>query len=110
MKASIVNSADGNFCWNYGTDTFYGKNADDYVCCTVGFEVVISVTGTLMDLSVAIMQVTVSVAIMELDVSAAHLQVSVSAANTWVTIFIVIMQVGVCCNYAGGVFCSALCA
>ena len=60
----------------------------------------LSVTGMLVDLSVTIMKVTVSVAVM---------QVTVSAANIWVTIFIVIMQMGVCCNYAGGIFCSALC-
>ena len=54
--------------------------------------------------SVTIMQVTVSVAVMQLEVSAAHMQVTVSVANMWVTIFI-----EVCCNYAGGIFCSALC-
>ena len=70
---------------------------------------VLFVTGMLVDLSVAIKQVTVSVAIMQLEVSAAHMQVTVSAANMWVTIFIVIMHMGVCCNYAGGIFCSALC-
>ena len=59
------------------------------------FEVVLSVTGMLVDLFVAIMQVTVSVAIMHLDVSAAIMQMTVSAANMWVTIFIVIMQMGV---------------
>ena len=55
------------------------------------------------------MQVTVSVAIMQLEVSTAHMQVTVSATNVWMTIFIVIMQMGVCYNYAGGIFCSALC-
>ena len=35
----------------------------------------------LLDLSVAIMQVTVSVAIMQLEVSVLHLQVKVSAVN-----------------------------
>ena len=46
---------------------------------------VLSVTGMLVDLSVAIMQ---------LKVSAAHMQVTVSAANMWVTIFIIIMHMG----------------
>ena len=55
------------------------------------------------------MQVTVSVSIMQLEVFAVHMQVTVSAANMWMTIFIVIMQMGVCYNYAGGIFCSALC-
>ena len=55
------------------------------------------------------MQVTVSVAIMQLEVSTAHMQVTVSAANVLMTIFIVIMQMGVCYNYADGIFCSALC-
>ena len=53
----------------------------------------------LMDLSVAIMQVTVSVAIMQLDVSAALMQVTVSAANMWVDNFY--------CNYAGGSLCES---
>ena len=81
------------------------------------------VTGMLVDLSVAIIQVTVSVAIMQLDVFTAHMQVTVSAANMWVTIFVVIMQMEVSfaimlvvfsavhyvydcfyCNYAGESF------
>ena len=53
------------------------------------------VTGMLVDLSVAIIQVTVSVAVMQLEVFAAHTQVTVSAANMWVTIFVVIMQMEV---------------
>ena len=70
----------------------------------------LSVTGMLVDLSVTIVQVTISVAVMQLEVSAAHMQVTVSTANTWVTIFVVIMQMGVSVvNYAGGIFCSALC-
>ena len=69
---------------------------------------ILSVTVMLVDLFVAIMQVTVSVAIMQLEVSAA-LKATASAVNMWVTIFIVIMQVGFCCNYASGIFCSALC-
>ena len=43
------------------------------------------VTGRLVNLPVAIMQ---------LEVFAAHMQVTVSAANMWVTIFIVIMLMG----------------
>ena len=46
----------------------------------------------LVDLSVTIMQGTVSVAVMQLE---DKMQVTVSAANIWVTIFIVIMQMGV---------------
>ena len=52
---------------------------------------------------------TVSVAIMQLEVSAVHMQVTVSAASMQMTIFIVIRQMGDSCNYAGGIFCSALC-
>ena len=37
------------------------------------------------------------------------MQVKVSVGNMWVTIFIVIIQVSLCCNYAGGIFCSAIC-
>ena len=44
-----------------------------------------------------------------IEVSAAYTQVTVSAANMWVTIFIVIIQGSLCCNYADGIFCSALC-
>ena len=69
----------------------------------------LSVTVMLVNLFVAITLVTVSVAIMQLEVSAALIQVKVSAANMWVIIFIVIMQVGVCFNYIGGIFCSTLC-
>ena len=55
------------------------------------------------------MKVTVSVAIMQLEVSTTLVQVKVSTANMWVTIFIEIMQVGVRCNHAGGMFYSGLC-
>ena len=64
-------------------------------CIYAAFEVVRSVTGMLLDLSLVIMHVTVSVSIMQLEVSAADMQVTVSAANMWVTIFIVIMHMGV---------------
>ena len=47
-----------------------------------------------MDLSVAIKQTTVSVATVQLGFSGAHMQVTVSAANIWVTVFVVIMQMG----------------
>ena len=46
---------------------------------------------------------------LQLEVSAAFVQVKDFAANIWVTRFIEIMQVGVCCNYAGSIFRSALC-
>ena len=77
MNVSVVISAGGSFCWNYTTDTFYANYAGDVCCIYAGFEVVLSVTSILVDLSVAIMQVTGS------------------AANMWVTIFIVIMHIGV---------------
>ena len=41
-------------------------------CIYACFEVVLSVTGMLVNLSVTIMQVTVSVAITQLEVFAAH--------------------------------------
>ena len=111
VKVSVVNSAVGSFCCNYTTDPcIYGNYASNNVCYIfAGFQVLLSVTCKLVDLSVAIMQVTVSVAVIQLEVSAAHMQVTVSAGNMWVTVFIVIMQMGVCYNYAGGIFCSALC-
>ena len=85
----------------------YGNYASDNVCWILAcFQVLLSVTGMLVDLSVTITQVTVSIAVMQLEVSAAHMQVIFSAANMWVTIFIVIMQMGVCYNYAGGMCLS----
>ena len=88
MKVSIIISAGGSFCGNYATDLcIYSNYASENVCCILaGFQVLLSVTDMLVDLSVKIMQVTVSVAVMQLEVS---------AANMWVTIFIVIMQMGV---------------
>ena len=60
MKVSVVNSTGRSFCWNYATDRFYGNYAVDNICCIyAGFEVVLFVTGMLVDLSVAIKQVTV---------------------------------------------------
>ena len=78
MIVSVVNST---------TDTFYGNYAGDNVCCIyIGFEMVLSVTGMLVDLSVAIMQ---------LEGSAEHMKVTVPATNFYVATFIVIMQMGV---------------
>ena len=108
MKVSVVISAGGTLC--------YSNYASGNICCIfVSFQVLLSVTGMLVDISVTIMQVTVSVAVMQLKVSAAHMQVTVSVANMWVTIFIevsvAIMQVVfsavhcahdcVYCNYGG---------
>ena len=46
----------------YGADTSYGNYAGNIVCCIYAdFELVLSVTGMLKDISVAIMQVTVSI-------------------------------------------------
>ena len=86
---SVVYPAGGSFCCNYATDLFiYGNYASDNVCCIfAGFQVLLSVTGMLVDLFVTIMQTTVSVVVMQLEVSAVHMQVT----------------------YAGGIFCSALC-
>ena len=58
---------------------------------------------------VAVIKVTLSVAIMQLEISGTLSQVKISAANMWVTIFIEIIQVRVCCNHAAGIFYSALC-
>ena len=57
--------------------------------------VVHSATIMLVDLFVAITQVTVSVAVMQLELSATFMQVKVSPANMWVTIFIEIMLGGI---------------
>ena len=56
--------------------------------------VVLSATLMLVDLFVSVMKVTVLVAIMQLEFSATLTQVKVSAANMWVTIFIETIQVG----------------
>ena len=71
--------------------------------------VVLCGTFILIDLFVAIMQVTVSAEIMQFEVSGPFLQVKVSAANMWVTIFIQIMHMKVYYNHAGSIFYSALC-
>ena len=70
MKVSVVISAGGSFCCNYyATDLCISDNyASDRVCCILaGFQVLLSVTGMLVDLSVTI--VTVSVAVMQLEVA-----------------------------------------
>ena len=128
MKVSVVNSAGGILCWKYGTEISYKNYPGDVFCIYAGFDVVLSVTCMLVDLSFAIIQVTVSVTIIQLEVSAALMQVAVSAANMWVTIFFVIMQMGVAivaimqvlfsavdyahdsfyCNYAGDSFFIAM--
>ena len=75
MKVSVVISAGGSFRCNYATDLcIYGNYASDKVCCILaGFQVLLSVTGMLVDLSVTIMQETVYVAVTQLEVSAAHM-------------------------------------
>ena len=66
MKVSVVISAGDSLCCNYATDLcIYSNYASDNVCCIfAGFQVLLSVTGMLMDLSVTVMQVAVSVAVM----------------------------------------------
>ena len=60
MKVSVVNFTGGSFCLNYATDTFYGNYAcDNMRCIYAGFQVLLFVTGMLVDLPVAIKQVTV---------------------------------------------------
>ena len=91
----------GSFSWNYGTETFYGNYVGDNNCCIyAGFEVVLSVTGMLVNLCYRYVgesfccnyAVTVCAAIMQLEVSAALLHVTVSAANIRATTFIIIIQ------------------
>ena len=109
LKVSVVSSEGGSFCCNYATDTFYGNYASDNICCIVAvFEVVLSVTGMSVDLSVIIMQVTISVAVLQLEVSAAHIQVTIviyEGGNCYYNY----ADRNPCCNYAGSIFCSALC-
>ena len=64
MKVSVVISAGGSFCCNYATNLCIHDNyASDNVChILAGFQVLLSVTGMLVDLSVTIMKVTVSAA------------------------------------------------
>ena len=57
------------------------RYAGDNICCIyVGFEVALSVTGMLVDISVAIKNVTVSISI---EVSAALIQVTVVLLQIW---------------------------
>ena len=103
MKVSVVNSAGGSLCCNYAADLcIYDNYASDHVCCIFAdFQVLLSVTGMLVDLSVTILQVIVSVAVMQLEVS---------AANIWVTIFIVIMHMGLSVTIIQVVFSAVYCA
>ena len=66
MKVSLVISAGGSFRCNYATDLcIYGNYASDNICCILaGFQVLLSVTGMLLDLSVTVMQVTYFIAVM----------------------------------------------
>ena len=66
MKVSVVISAGGSFRCNYATDLcIYGNYASDNICCILaGFQVLLSVTGMLLDLSVTVMQVTYFIAVM----------------------------------------------
>ena len=74
------NYAGGTFCYSYVGGSFWYNYAGDCFCCNYAVR---NSCSTLM-------------------------QVTVCAANIWVKIFIVIMQVGVCCNYTSGIFCNAL--
>ena len=67
-------------CYTYVGGSFCCNDAGDCFCCNL-----------------------------QLEVSAAFMQVKVFAANMWLTRFIEIMQIGVYCNHAGSIFCSALC-
>ena len=100
MEVSLVNSAGRSFCWNYVTDTFYDNHADDNVvaimqvlrfCCnfaggTFCYSYVESLccnyAGDCFYYSYAVRSFS------------STLQETVPAANKWVTIFIVIVQVG----------------
>ena len=70
----------GTFCYTYVGGSFCCNDAGVCFCCNL-----------------------------QLEDSAAFIQVKVFVANMWVTSFIEIMQVGVCCNHAGSIFYSALC-
>ena len=69
---------------------------------------VLSATFILVDLFVAIMQVTVSVENFQLEVSAPFIQVKVSVANMWVTIFIEILHVEVSVTIMQVVFSTVM--
>ena len=109
MKLSIVISAGGSLCCNYATDLcIYGSYASDNACCILAsFQVLLSVDGVLVDLSIKIMQVAVSVAFVQLEVSAVHMQVS--ATYVFDSFYCNYADISLPCNYAGGIFCSALC-
>ena len=67
VKVSVVISAGDSFCCNYATDLCSYNMAIMLVKCCIlaGSQVLLSVTGKLVDLSVTIiMQVTVSVVVM----------------------------------------------
>ena len=96
VKVSVVNSARGSFCWNYAADAFYGNYADDNVYCMfAGFEVVLSVTGMLVDLSVRLCRWPFPLQLRSLKFLQHICRWPFPVADTWVTIFIVVMQMGV---------------
>ena len=66
MKVSVVISAGGSLYFNYATDLCICRNyaSDNVWCIFAGFQVLLSVNGMLVDLSVTIKQVAVSVAVM----------------------------------------------
>ena len=110
MKVSVVNSAGVSFCCNYATDTFYGNYASNNVCCIfAGFEVLVSVTGILVDLSVTIAG----------DCFCSNYAVrsfySTYAGNSLCNKYVDenfycnYADGSLCCRYAGGIFCIALC-
>ena len=112
----IVNSIGGIFCWNHVTDTLYINYAGDNICCNyAGFEVLLQLCRRYFLLQLCwwifLLQLCRWLLLLQLCgyKFLQHLSRWVSAVNIWVTILIVIMQVGVWYNYAGGIFYSGLC-
>ena len=66
MKVSVVISAGDSFCCNYATDLCSYNMAIMLVTCCIlaGFQLLLSVTGKLVDPVTIIMQVTISVVVM----------------------------------------------
>ena len=75
------NYVGGTFCYTYVGGSFCCNDAGDCFCCNL-----------------------------QLEVFAAFMQAKVFMVNIWWISFIEIVQVGVCYNHAGSIFCSALCS
>ena len=109
VKVSVVIFAGGSLCCNYATDLcIYSNYTNDNICCIfAGFQVLLSVTGMLVGLSVC-----------RCDCFCCNYAVrnfcSTYAGGSFCSKYVGdnfycnYADGSLCSNYAGGIFCSAL--